>query len=376
MTDGGGENVRSQGDSASTSGRGDFARAVARISVAQICEGLGYQTFRQSALETLVDISIRYIEELGKSASFHANSSGRTESNVFDVIQALKELHCSVGFSDVSDSSCRSLSGSGIVKEVMQYTSFAEEIPFARGVPHFPIIRDGRLLSGFLRIGDASPGAHIPSWLPAFPDSRTYKDTPVWNERATDPRTDKVEQSRQRRKAERSLVNLQQRLMGNGTTTIASSLVDGDCVVRGKLKDEKQIENPFLAPPLPSGEKEVSHVTLPLKLSNSKVVIQSNLPSAVETFRPAIEAAKSGVGTSSGNGGTTDGQVLPSDRPAINFKLESPKHVSGSSMGLNVKNLKNSGRWFPMDEDVDDKKIRAEQILKGAIDNPQELTQL
>ncbi|XP_031490402.1 transcription initiation factor TFIID subunit 8 [Nymphaea colorata] len=406
MTDGGGPSgrVRCLGDSACSSGRGDFARAVAQISVAQICESVGYQAFRQSALESLADISIRYIQDLGRSASFHANSAGRTESNVFDVIRALKELHCSVGFSDVSESSGCSLSASGLIKEIMQYASLAEEIPFVRAVPRFPIIRECRLAPNFLRIGEAPPGAHIPSWLPAFPDSHTYRSTPVWNERATDPRTDKIEQSRQRRKAERSLVNLQQRLMCNGTATTAFSLVDGDFGVRGKHKEEKrientafglvdgdfgirgkpkdvkQIENPFLAPPLPFGEKEVSHVTLLPRLSDhSNVDGQPSLPSVVETFRPAIEAAKYGLGTSSGNGGPTDEQVLPSDRPAVNFKLGSPKNVSGSSMGMNVKNLQNSGKnshWFPRDEDKDDKKRRAEQILKEAIENPQELAQL
>ncbi|CAN6470219.1 unnamed protein product [Victoria cruziana] len=380
MTDGGGENGRFRclGDSTSASGRGDFARAVAQVSVAQICEGVGYQAFKHSALESLADISIRYIEYLGRIASAHANSSGRTECNVFDVIQVLKELHCSVGFSDVSDSSHDSLSASDIIKDIMQYASLAEEIPFARPVPRFPIIRDCRLAPSFSIIGEAPPGAHIPTWLPAFPDSHTYRSTPVWYERATDPRTDKIEQSRQQRKAERSLVNLQQRLMFNRDTTTALNLVDGDFGVRGKTRDEEEVENPFLASPLPFGEKEVSHVTLLPRLSRHRNIdSQPSLLSVVETFRSAIDEPRNGLGTSGGDGGPTDD--LPSDRPTVNFKLGSPKNVSGSSTGMNAKNLQSSGKnphWFLRDEDKDDKKRRAEQILKEAIENPQELAQL
>ncbi|KAF3777583.1 hypothetical protein EJ110_NYTH42455 [Nymphaea thermarum] len=370
MTDGGWESgrVRCLGDSACGSGRGDFARAVAQINVAQICESVGYQAFRQSALVSLADISIRYIRDLGRAACFHANTSGRTESNVYDVIRALKELHCSVGFSDVSESSRCSLSGSGLIKEIMQYASLVEEVPFVRAVPRFPIIRDCKLAPYFLRIDEASPGAHIPSWLPAFPDSHTYRSTPVWNERATDPWTDKIEQSRQRRKAERSLVNLRQRLICNGNTTTAFNLVDGDFGVRGKhkeekrienkafglvhgdfgirgkLKDVKQIENPFLAPPLPFGEEEVSHVTRFPGLSyHCNVDGQSSLPSVVETFCPAIETAENGCGTSRGNGGPTDEQVLPSDRPANSFK---------------------NPHLFPRDEDKDDKKEEQNKYLR------------
>ncbi|PWA94952.1 Bromodomain transcription factor [Artemisia annua] len=51
----------------------------------------------------------------------------------------------------------------------------------------------------------------------AFPDPHTYVHTPVWNERTSDPRADKVELARQKRKAESSLLSLQKRLLNSGS---------------------------------------------------------------------------------------------------------------------------------------------------------------
>ena len=75
-------------------GGDDYARAIAKIAVAQVCEGEGFQAFQQSALEALSDVVVRYILNVGKSAHCHANLSGRTECHAFDVIQglAIKEV--------------------------------------------------------------------------------------------------------------------------------------------------------------------------------------------------------------------------------------------------------------------------------------------
>lgn len=51
----------------------EFAQAVARNVVAQVCESLGFQSFHQSALDNLADVAVRYIREIGKTASSYAN---------------------------------------------------------------------------------------------------------------------------------------------------------------------------------------------------------------------------------------------------------------------------------------------------------------
>ncbi|KAK9072804.1 hypothetical protein SSX86_009239 [Deinandra increscens subsp. villosa] len=70
----------------------EFGRCIAKVAVAQICERVGFDSCNDSALESLADIAIRFVRDLGKTAKFYANVANRTESNVFDVIQGLEDL--------------------------------------------------------------------------------------------------------------------------------------------------------------------------------------------------------------------------------------------------------------------------------------------
>ncbi|XVE83676.1 hypothetical protein DITRI_Ditri16bG0105700 [Diplodiscus trichospermus] len=81
----------------------DFALAIAKVAVAQVCESVEFQSFQHSALETLSDIIVRYIYSIGKTANFNANLAGRVEENVFDLIQGLEELGSGLGFAGASD---------------------------------------------------------------------------------------------------------------------------------------------------------------------------------------------------------------------------------------------------------------------------------
>ncbi|OIS98234.1 transcription initiation factor tfiid subunit 8 [Nicotiana attenuata] len=98
MTDGGNvegkrekeSNVDNTGEE--RAGFDDFGRAISRIAVAQICESIGFESFNESALESLADVAIKYIIDLGKTASSGANLAGRTQCNVFDVIQGLEDM--------------------------------------------------------------------------------------------------------------------------------------------------------------------------------------------------------------------------------------------------------------------------------------------
>ncbi|KAK9920968.1 hypothetical protein M0R45_029502 [Rubus argutus] len=70
-------------------GADEFGRAVSKVAVAQICESVGFQGFKESALDSLADIAIRYLRDLGKMANYYANLAGRTESNVFDIVRGV-----------------------------------------------------------------------------------------------------------------------------------------------------------------------------------------------------------------------------------------------------------------------------------------------
>ncbi|KAJ8537767.1 hypothetical protein K7X08_014307 [Anisodus acutangulus] len=346
-------------------GSDDFGRAVSRTAVAQICESIGFEIFNESALESLADIAIKYILDLGKTASSSANLAGRTQCNVFDIIQGLEDMCASTGFLRASEVNRCGLN-SGIISEMVGYVESAEEIPFSQPLPRFPVVKHPRLIPSFSQINETPAFKHVPPWLPAFPDQHTYVRTPTWNERASDPRADKIELARQRRNAERSLLNLQQRLLCNGSAGASTSRQQPDDVGISKS------ENPFLAKPFQAGEKDVDPpVALPAKLLSCEVDNKNHV-SLLETFSSAIEAMKDGLD------GVEKEKTLPDKRPAVCLEFRPGKKALGDSLDLRLWR-KGSGRntsFFRRDEERDDKKRRAELILRQSRENQQELTQL
>ncbi|KAL3839685.1 hypothetical protein ACJIZ3_024276 [Penstemon smallii] len=350
------------------SGANHFGREIARISVAQVCENSGFEGFNESALESLADIAIRYLCDLGKTSRFYANLAGRTECNVFDIIQGLEDLGMSRGFSDASEVHTDCVVSSGAIREITDYVETAEEIPFAQPVPQFPVIRRQKLIPSFLQMGETPNFKHIPPWLPAFPDPHTYIQTPVWNERASDPRTDKIELAKQHRKAERSLLSLQQRLVRNGSTVAVASAEPDD----GENGLEVNgTENPFIAKPLLTGASEVSPVSVPSKLSG--VAHTEKRVSLLETFAPAIEAMKDGL-----DSGSDGEKIFPEKRTSVCLEFKGGKKIFGESLDLRIQS-KASGKtssWFGREDENNDKKRRVEFILRQSMENQQELPQL
>lgn len=343
----------------------DLGSAISRVAVAQICESVGFDGSTESAIDSFSEIAGRYISDLGKIATFYANLSGRSECSIFDIVSGLEDLCSQTGFMEVN--SCRF--NSGVMKEIVEYVDRSEDIPFAQPISRFPVINVPKVIPSFERMGEKPESSHIPPWLPAFPDPHTYIHTATWNERESNPRDDKIELVRQRRKAEMSLLNLQQRLLCYGLP-VASSLQKP----RESTAEKDESENPFLAKTLQAGEKDVSSIALPAKFSTI------GRGSLLETFSPAIEAMKDGISDS--ENGIDRKNVTDKRRPAVCLEFKPGKKVLGDSLDLRLWN-KGSARagasWSRRDDDSnikDDKKRRAELILRQAMENQQELTQL
>ncbi|KAK6126220.1 hypothetical protein DH2020_040041 [Rehmannia glutinosa] len=343
MSDGGEAEGRrdEQNNSIIRSGASNYGRAISRISVAQVCESIGFEGFDESALDSLADIVIRYLCDLGKTSKFYANLAGRTECNVFDVAQGLEDLGMPQGFPGASEIHTDCVVSSGAER---------------------------KLIPSFLQMGETPSSKHIPAWLPAFPDPHTYVRTPVWNERVSDPRTDKIELARQHRKAERSLLSLQQRLLCNGSSVAATSAGPDD---GGNLVEVNKMENPFLANPLQAGERDVSPVSLPKKLSGETHT--ENHVSLLETFAPAIEAMKDGL-----DSGSDGEKIIPEKRSSVFLEFKRGKKVFGEPLDLRIRNKDpgRTGSWFGREDEKDDKKRRVEFILRQSMENQQELPQL
>ncbi|KAM7264320.1 hypothetical protein ACFE04_002003 [Oxalis oulophora] len=346
--------------SSSTRAKADnFGRSVARVAVAQICESSGFDGFKGAALEALVDVAIRYLCDLGKAGSFNANLAGRTQCNLFDIVRGLEDLGALQGFVGAFDVG-KCLVGSATLTEIKQFVDSSEDIPFAQPVPSFPIVRDRKRIPSFLHMEETPPGKHIPAWLPALPDPHTYIQTPMWNERATDPRADKIEQARQRRKAERALLSLQQRLLLSNGSSADDSRMTGVDTGSHEFQAGTSNNNPFLIAPLEPREKAVSEISKPAMFSD--LDIEEKNVSVLQAFAPAIEAVKSGFHEDV----DVEERFLPEKRPAVHFKVRTSKKVLGESLDLSLQS-KYGGRKaisIGRDDEKDDRKRRAEYILR------------
>nr|XP_043608731.1 transcription initiation factor TFIID subunit 8-like [Erigeron canadensis] len=144
----------------------DFHTAVAKIAVTQICKSAGYAAAQTTALETLTNITVRYLQSIAKSAVISAVSTGRTECNLYDVIRGFEDLHYDVGFTGNENPNKRlyRLADSSILLDIMKFVYRNREIPFAKPLP-----RGCHVDSQCLFRDSEKVLKHVPRWLPDFP---------------------------------------------------------------------------------------------------------------------------------------------------------------------------------------------------------------
>ncbi|KAJ3696187.1 hypothetical protein LUZ60_001564 [Juncus effusus] len=362
MSDGGKEDLAPHRKSAkiahivasrASAGPDEYGRAVSKVAIAQILQSTGFDGSRKSAVEALSDLTVKYILYLGKATHFYTNLSGRTSSNIFDLIQGLEDL----SFNEPVSKPC--FTNSAALAEIQRFVKNEDPVPLASSIPKFPIPKIPKRIPTFDQIGEEFKGQkHIPGWLPIYPPPHTYIHTPVWHERKGDPREDKIEQVRQRRKAEKSLLNLQKRV---SSTSISGfrPVINGTNSTTDKGKRVVD-QNPFLVPVLTHGKKPVSEIPVPVPVPIGSIKRRSVL----DAFGPIIEAA---------NCTDLDADSVPVKKQIVRFKLGVDEKPVGLPLGLEGRREKVVGL---REDERDDKKRRAEMILKESMENPQELTQL
>ncbi|CAH9092589.1 unnamed protein product [Cuscuta epithymum] len=365
MSDGGRENVRGVQNSCGTSKRtkvavkDEFAQAIARIAVSQICEGVGFQNTHQSALDTLSDVAVRYIQDVGKCANLSANSAGRSQCNLFDVIEGLEDLGYAQGYSGASDVNHCALD-SGAIKDIIRFVDEAEEIPFACSVPRFPVLKESKLSPTYAQTGEAPP-EHVPAWLQLFPDPKSLD---LVEKKEVDSGIVKVGQVDDPRIERRPLPNFHQQLGVNGREDAAA--------------EEKKItdRNPFLAPPLQYGEKKVSKVVLPAKFLDDTLVIPQ-LDHPITRFHESeLDGAIEALHSRSSHHVDGEKDVVLERRDAVRFRLESGRKTlvrAASIWGESDEEL--DSRPVNDDEKVNGKR-KSEEINNSSMNNSQEQAQL
>ncbi|XP_051974867.1 transcription initiation factor TFIID subunit 3 isoform X1 [Xyrauchen texanus] len=131
-----------------------YARSLLRVSVAQMCQAMGWDAVQLSACDLLSDVLERYVQHLARSCHRYSELYGRTDPGLSDVDQAFGLLGVSIA-------------------ELEDYVNNLEPVGFPQTIPQFPINKSSVLqfpASGFeTDARDALRGErrdYIPEYFP------------------------------------------------------------------------------------------------------------------------------------------------------------------------------------------------------------------
>ncbi|XP_030828974.1 transcription initiation factor TFIID subunit 3 [Strongylocentrotus purpuratus] len=103
-----------------------FCQALLRISMAQICQELGWHSIHSTPCDLLTDVLQRYIQQLATVSHCYAEQYGRTEPNVDDLGLTFRQMGVSL-------------------YELENYIRDVDPIPFKHDIPQFPLRRQNDL---------------------------------------------------------------------------------------------------------------------------------------------------------------------------------------------------------------------------------------
>ncbi|XP_074488511.1 transcription initiation factor TFIID subunit 3 isoform X2 [Sebastes fasciatus] len=103
-----------------------YARSLLRVSVAQICQALGWDAVQLTACDQLSDVLHRYIQQLARVCHRYSELYGRTDPVLDDVSQAFRLLGVSLS-------------------ELEDYVHNLEPVAFAQQTPLFPVSKNNVL---------------------------------------------------------------------------------------------------------------------------------------------------------------------------------------------------------------------------------------
>mmetsp|Transcript_19838 Transcript_19838/g.27700 ORF Transcript_19838/g.27700 Transcript_19838/m.27700 type:complete len:297 (+) Transcript_19838:65-955(+) len=168
-----------------------YAKLLTKITVAQTCKELGFESVQESVLDSLTEITKKYIEELGRLSHRYTELAARTETNFYDIYHSFKDL--GVSFDDLS-----------------LFGSVSDDLSFPKAVAPFPIKKN--IQEKETGITTQESRSYIPSFLPPLPSSHAYVQTPLFADRMDDPREIRKLKSKQKRQTQASLARLNEKL--------------------------------------------------------------------------------------------------------------------------------------------------------------------
>jgi hypothetical protein len=178
----------------------EYSKELTKASIALVAQRIGFTITSEATLESLADVVREFIETSSTRALELSECSGRAVPGIQDVLPVLdpdwRELK-DFAFEDA--------------KNPHQRQRWHEPFPFH--VPNFPIAPKEQKI---VALGDRSQGDHVPSHLPMYPPSHTYKQTTVGTKskkRSVEMimTEDSKKQSLDAKRIQMSLVRLEQR---------------------------------------------------------------------------------------------------------------------------------------------------------------------
>ncbi|KAM4554271.1 transcription initiation factor TFIID subunit 3 isoform 2-T2 [Fundulus diaphanus] len=126
----------------------NYARSLLRVSVAQICQALGWDAVQLTACDLLSDVLHRYIQQLAKVCHRYSELYGRTDPVLDDLGQAFRLM--GVNLSELED-----------------YVSNLEPVAFTHQTPLFPVNKNNVLQFPQPGVRDAEERKdYIPEHMP------------------------------------------------------------------------------------------------------------------------------------------------------------------------------------------------------------------
>nr|XP_057932319.1 transcription initiation factor TFIID subunit 3 isoform X1 [Doryrhamphus excisus] len=125
-----------------------YARSLLRVSVAQICQALGWDAVQLTACDLLSDVLHRYIQQMGRVCHRYSELYGRTDPVLEDVSQAFRLLGVSL-------------------TELDDYVNNLEPVAFPNQLPTFPVSKNNVLqfpLPGAFDVEERKD--YIPDYMP------------------------------------------------------------------------------------------------------------------------------------------------------------------------------------------------------------------
>lgn len=135
-----------------------YSRSLLRVSVAQICRALGWDSVQLGACHLLTDVLQRYLQQLGRGCHRYSELYGRTDPILEDVSEAFQLMGVSV-------------------QELEDYIHNLEPVTFPHPIPAFPVSKHSVLQFPTPGSKDAEERRdYIPDYLPPIVSSQEEEE--------------------------------------------------------------------------------------------------------------------------------------------------------------------------------------------------------